>query len=355
MIPAGLGTPPLSELYPVRDALQSSTVELHALDMGRAHGLGPESLEQLGSAVSELAANIVKHAGSGQIILRQVGEMTTGCIEILALDKGSGIADMGRAMRDDGATSGARRRDAGLAGVKRMSNLFDIYSHASRGTAVVAHIGASSGIDPACCDAESMTHGRLGVACVPLHGEEDSGDGWAIESVDGKIVALLVDGLGHGPEAAVAARAAMAVFRDNITVAPDVMLCTMHDALHATRGAAVSMMVADPVRRTARFCGVGNVDGRIVSPDNGRHLLPQNGIVGHTMPRVQTVEMPWPIDGRIVLHSDGLSSRWKATDYPGLLARHPALLAGVLFRDFARVRDDATVLVIRDLRPVMVS
>jgi anti-sigma regulatory factor (Ser/Thr protein kinase) len=355
MIPAGVGTPPLSELCPVGNGLQSSTVELHAREMGRTHGLGADCVDQLASVVTELADNIVKHARSGHIILRQVGEPTTGCVEVLALDKGSGIADMGRAMRDDGATSGARRRDAGLAGVKRVSTLFDVYSHPTRGTAVVVHVGPSSGETPTCCDAESMTHGRLGAVCVPLRGEEESGDGWAIETVDGRTVALLVDGLGHGPQAAIAARAAMAVFRDNTTVAPEIMMCTMHDALHATRGAAVSMMVADPVRRTVRFCGVGNVDGRIVTPDGGRHLLPQSGIVGHTMPRMQAVEMPWPADARLVLHSDGVSSRWNAGDYPGLLARHPAILAGVLFRDFGRVRDDATVLVLREVRPVLAA
>ncbi len=351
MISGGIQTPPLSEVYPVGDPLQASTVELRARELGRVHGLGSDCIEQLAIVVSELGGNIVKHARSGSIILRPVGDATTGCIEVLAVDKGAGIADMGRAMRDDGTTSGARRREGGLAGVKRLSNLFDVYSYATQGTAVVAHVGATSGADPTCCDAESMAHGRLGAVCVPLRGEEESGDGWAIENVAGRTVALLVDGLGHGPQAAIAARAAMAVFRDNSAVAPEIMMCTMHDALHSTRGAAVSMMVADPVRRTVRFCGVGNVEGRVVTPDGGRHLLPQSGIVGHTMPKMQAVELPWPIDARLVLHSDGLSSRWNPADYPGLLARHPAVLAGVLFRDFARARDDATVLVIRDIRP----
>jgi hypothetical protein len=83
-----------------------------------------------------------------------------------------------------------------------------------------------------------------------------------------------------------------------------------------------------------------------------RQLMPQSGIVGHTMPRMQLVEIPWPTTGgRLVMHSDGISSRWHADQYPGLLARHPALLAGVLFRDCARDRDDATVLVLRDPLP----
>ena len=99
---------------------------------------------------------------------------------------------------------------------------------------------------------------------------------------------------------------------------------------------------------TARFCGVGNVDARVVTLETNRHMVPQNGIVGHTMPRVTAAELSWPADGRLIMHSDGISSLWRLDRYPGLLARHPALLAGVLFRDFARARDDATVLVVRD-------
>ncbi len=107
-------------------------------------------------------------------------------------------------------------------------------------------------------------------------------------------------------------------------------------------------MAMDRAFASARFCGVGNVDGRVVTADGNRHLVPQNGIVGHTMPRVQPVDIPVPSSARLVMHSDGISSRWRADSYPGLLARHPALLAGVLFRDYARARDDATVLVLRE-------
>jgi hypothetical protein len=47
----------------------------------------------------------------------------------------------------------------------------------------------------------------------------------------------------------------------------------------------------------------------------------------------------------VVMHSDGISARWDLADYPGLRARGPAIIAGVLMRDFARNRDDASVVV----------
>jgi anti-sigma regulatory factor (Ser/Thr protein kinase) len=344
----GVGTPPHSALHAVGDQLQMSTIRLHAVAMGHSQGLDADAVERLGIVVTEMATNIARHAGTGHIILRPVGEHATGCIEILALDKGAGIADMTRAMRGGDSTSTGTRRDGGLAGIRGLANLFDIYSHPGCGTAVVAHVGAQTGHDATYRCAESAMHGSVGVVCVPLHGEEECGDGWAVEVVRGRVAALLVDGLGHGAGAALAALAAMSVFRDAAADAPEIMLGAMHTALRETRGAALSVAVVDHSRRTARFCGVGNVEGRVVTADSNQHLVPQNGIVGHTMPRAHSADVPWPTDGRLVMHSDGISSRWRADRYPGLLARHPALLAGVLFRDFASERDDATVLVLRD-------
>jgi anti-sigma regulatory factor (Ser/Thr protein kinase) len=347
----GVGAPRQSTLHVVQDHRQVSTIQQHTAAMGRAHGLDADAVDRLRIVVTEMARNIARHAGMGYIILRPVGEHATGCIEILALDKGPGIADMTRAMRDGGSPSGAPRRDGGFAAIRRLAGLFDIYSHVGRGTAVVAHVGAQSGRDSTCRCAESVIHGCVGAVCVPLHGEEECGDDWAVEVVPEGMAVLLVDGLGHGPGAAVAALAATSAFHDAAANPPEIVLGSMHTALRHTRGAALSVTVLDQSRRTARFCGVGNVNGRVVTADADRHLIPQSGIVGHTMPRARAADVAWPTGGRLLMHSDGISSRWRVDHYPGLLARHPALLAGVLFRDFAHDHDDATVLVLRETLP----
>jgi anti-sigma regulatory factor (Ser/Thr protein kinase) len=349
----GVDAPRHSALHVVEDQLQMSTVRLHAMAMGRAHGFDADAVQRLGVVVTEMAGNIARHAKRGHIILRTIGEHAIGCIEVLALDKGPGIADMTRAMRDGDSPSGVARRDGGFARIRRLANLFDIFSQPGRGTAVVAHVGAQSEHASTSGCPDSVTHGSVGAVCVPVRGEDECGDDWAVHVESGRLVALLVDGLGHGPGAAAAAGAAMSAFRNVAAAAPEVVLGAMHPALHRTRGAALSVTVVDQVRRTARFCGVGNVDGRVVTVETSRQLMPQSGIVGHTMPQPQVAEVPWPTGGRLVMHSDGISSRWRADRYPGLLARHPALLAGVLFRDFARDRDDATVLVLRDPVPAI--
>lgn len=72
-----------------------------------------------------------------------------------------------------------------------------------------------------------------------------------------------------------------------------------------------------------------------------------NGTIGHSVGKFQTFSYPWQQGSVLIMHSDGLATKWNVEQYPGLAARHPGLLAGVLFRDFSRRRDDATILVAR--------
>src|SRR5688500_5246881 len=192
--------------------------------MGRAHGLDAEAVERLGVVVTEMAANIARHATVGQIILRRVGEGPTGCVEVLALDKGPGIADKARVMRDAATPAGGVPRDGGLSTVRRLADLFDIYSHPGCGTAVVVHAG-SRGDQPVSAHCEgSVTHDSVGAVCVALKGEHECGDGWMLDIAPGRLTAMLVDGLGHGPEAAMAAGAAMATFHEVLADPPELML-----------------------------------------------------------------------------------------------------------------------------------
>ncbi len=66
-----------------------------------------------------------------------------------------------------------------------------------------------------------------------------------------------------------------------------------------------------------------------------------------TRRKFQEFAYPFPKGATLVMHSDGLISRWTLDAYPGLAAHDPALVAGVLYRDFQRGRDDVTVLVAR--------
>jgi serine phosphatase RsbU (regulator of sigma subunit) len=214
------------------------------------------------------------------------------------------------------------------------------------GTAIVSRLGTPkpSGATPNLWD--------VGAVCVPKTGEDVNGDAWSgAIGAEGSYSLLLVDGLGHGLGAADAARVAVRVFKARPELPPAVQVAAVHEALRGTRGAAVAVARINRRTATLQFAGIGNVAGSIISGGTSRQLVSMNGTVGHVVPRINEFSYPWPDDALLVLHSDGLGSRWSLDGYPGLADHHPALVAGVLFRDFNRHSDDVTVVAARSRRP----
>ncbi|HET7599936.1 MAG TPA: SpoIIE family protein phosphatase, partial [Gemmatimonadales bacterium] len=189
---------------------------------------------------------------------------------------------------------------------------------------------------------------ELGVVNVAHPLETVSGDGWAFVEGDWGAALMVADGLGHGPLAAAAAREANRVFLDEPSAAPTEIMGDLHRALHPTRGATVAIARLDRARREIRFCGVGNIAGAVVSGPESRSMVSMNGTVGHEMYGMQEFVYPWPRRGFVILHSDGLQSRWRLDRYPAVEAHHPAIVAALLYRDFVRGRDDATVAAVRE-------
>ena len=85
----------------------------------------------------------------------------------------------------------------------------------------------------------------------------------------------------------------------------------------------------------------------IVGLRESRSLMSHNGIAGHEMRKIQEFSYDWPADVLLIVHSDGMSSRWDLSSYPGLIFRSPSVVAGVIYRDYSRGRDDALVVVVR--------
>ena len=95
-----------------------------------------------------------------------------------------------------------------------------------------------------------------------------------------------------------------------------------------------------------RFTGVGNIGASLIGPGKSRGLASHPGIVGVQFRKAQPFDYAQVAGQLLILYSDGLQSRWNLSDYPGLVHRHPALIAAILHRDFCRGRDDVTVFVI---------
>lgn len=337
-----LGT---SSLIVIDEASQIGGARRAAVSLAHNHGLGEDAIGRLAIIVTEAATNIVRHATRGVIVLRGLATATKPMIEMLALDKGPGISDIARALGDGFSTSGTAGQ--GLGAIQRLASLFQIYSPRTRvsGTAILARVGDAGPRSTRERQAPSLDD-RLGVVCVPMRGEVECGDAWCAVVDRNRIAAMVVDGLGHGPDAAHAAAIATTTFGTLTADPPATMLRAIDGGMRGTRGAALSAAVIDETANAVAFCGVGNVDGRVLTDDRTEHLIPQNGIVGNALPTLRPTAATWSAGSRMVMHSDGVSARWQLGAYPGLMNAHPAIMAGVIYRDFGRARDDATILVL---------
>jgi hypothetical protein len=183
---------------------------------------------------------------------------------------------------------------------------------------------------------------------VPKPGEEACGDGWALREKDGQYALLAVDGLGHGPEAQHAAHEAIKVFLAETSFEPARCLVAMHAAIAPTRGAVGAVAVLENEQNRSRFCGVGNISGRVFSTDATKGLVSYNGILGNNFPgHINDHFFDYGPATLLVLHSDGIQSRWDLSKHPDLKTHSTSVIAAVLYKEYSRRRDDVLVIVSR--------
>ncbi len=319
----------------VADPSQVAEARRTAVNLAQARGLEEASRGRVALVATEMATNLLKHAGRGEIVISGFADRDGVGLELLALDKGPGIADLGRALEDGVSTSGSP--GTGLGAMRRQADDFAIWSRPGLGSAVMARFRAGAGSGPM----------RLGAVVAPFPGETVSGDAWEAAAVPEGPTLMMADGSGHGAPAALAAEAAARAFKGHAHQDPDRLMATIHRALAPTRGAAVAIARVDARRHVVRFVGVGNIAGAVAEGASMRRMVSHNGTAGHVAPRMREFAYPWHGGGTVILHSDGLSAKWDLAAYPGIAAAHPSLIAGVLFRDYRRGRDDATVVVAR--------
>jgi anti-sigma regulatory factor (Ser/Thr protein kinase) len=326
-------------LFLLDDRSQVGNARRAAVELAESVGFSTEQAGKVGLGVTEVATNVLKHAGTGRLLIHSLHRDGVDGVEIIALDKGPGIADVSASLRDGHSTTGTL--GGGLGALSRMSDSFELFTQPARGTAVRLALWAK----PLPSRAQPFEYGGL---CIPKHGEPVCGDGWAVEQRRDELSILLADGLGHGVSAHDAALAAINAFRAHLQYEPGAILEACHAALARTRGAAIATAKVNASAERGIVAGVGNIVCRVEASTANRHLVSHNGTVGHTMRKVQEFTFPWPYGALLVMHSDGLGTHWDLGSYPGLSSRHPALIAAVLYRDYDRGRDDVSVVVIRN-------
>jgi anti-sigma regulatory factor (Ser/Thr protein kinase) len=286
---------------------------------------------------TELGTNLVRHTEPGGYVLaRKAGNG----IELISVDRGPGMTAAALTSPTGPATPPPRGGglNAGLNVVQRHATEFDWYS-TRRGTVVYARLGANA---PAAAGGW-----RFGGVNVPLGGDGESGDAWAV-APNRRLAALVVDGLGHGPAAALAARAAITTFEQGPVDDLDHLIRGAHEAMRATRGGVLGACVIDPGSSALTYAAVGNITGRVLTGDRSVHLLDHPGTLGTHLPvpRTHLQHCSWEPGSTLILVSDGIRTGWNLDDHPRLLEHHPTVVAAVVHREYGRPTDDATVLVV---------
>ena len=322
----------------VSEASQAGEARRVATRMAEAIGFDEQARGEVAIVATELATNLARHGRDGRLLIQALDLSGGPTMEILSVDAGPGMTDVPRCLRDGYSTAGTPGN--GLGAVRRLSSVFDVHSTAGAGTVVVARL-----CRPASGSPSGPAAGRYEYAAIsiPAPHEEVCGDTWRLAESDGECAVLVADGLGHGPLAAEAATRAAVAFDAEPFEDATALIERTHRALSGTRGAALAVA---RIGAGVHYTGVGNISGVLAGGERTRGLASQNGTVGLQLRKVQPFDYEWPPRGLLVMHSDGISNRWQLDTYPGLAQRHPAIVAGVLWRDFGRGRDDATIVVV---------
>lgn len=317
------------------DASAIGALRRSAVVLAERRGFDEEDAGRVAVAVSEAASNLVKHAVEGTMLIRPHPEMASA-IEVVAADRGPGMRDISRALRDGYSTAGTL--GIGLGGIARMASGYEVHSMPGRGTVLGMYFTARDAPRPS---------GRVSGVRRPIGEEIACGDAFAAVDTGAAVTVMLCDGLGHGSLAAHASQEAVRLFLEYPDLAPVGTLERIHLGLGQTRGGAVAVARIDRTAATVSFAGLGNVSAWIAHQDGRQGMISVPGIAGHQARTLRQYEYAVPPHSVVVLHSDGLSERWDITSYPGLVTRAPSVIATTLLRDAGTRRDDACVVTVR--------
>ena len=310
--------------------------EIHALAISA--GFSNQKVAEIDIIVAEMASNLVKHAGGGQLLVKLVEDHKHQGIEIISVDHGPGMTDVTRMIGDGVSTKNTLGH--GLGAMKRMADIFQVFSQKDWGTVILVRMFQ-----------EELPHFRkppvseIKTLVLSKPGEIKCGDGYATVISRDLIKIFLGDGLGHGEDAAFAVEKAIAAFKNCEESDPVGIIRFMDREVRKTRGLVGTVVVFDIKHKLRKICGVGTIATKLNGLSFSKNYMAYNGIIGLNLPRsLNAQETSYEKGQHLIMCSDGLKSRWDAIKYPGILRYDLSVLAAALWKDFARNTDDMSVL-----------
>jgi anti-sigma regulatory factor (Ser/Thr protein kinase) len=312
--------------------------------MAAALGFAPQACEEIALAMTELATNLIKHARGGRLVIAPLVEGGRTGLEIQSNDDGPGIADVEQAIGDRFSTTGTR--GTGLGAVNRLMDELEIASRYGRGTRIVCRKWLREhkpSLKP--CPL------AFGVATRPRPPYQLNGDAFVIVQWSESALVSVIDGLGHGQFAHRAAQSARQYVENHFDLPLDKIFHGTARACRATRGVVMALARFDWERGRLTFASVGDISVRVFPKSAPFSFAIRRGVIGLNAPKAVVSEHPWPLDHMLVLHSDGISTRWDWKDFHDLENQPAAAIAHELLQAKAKLEDDATVIVVRSAIP----
>lgn len=190
-----------------------------------------------------------------------------------------------------------------------------------------------------------------GVAGRPIPGESESGDNYVVKPLKNGAIVAVVDGLGHGPEAAASAKVAVNTLEANADESVISLVNRCHERLRGMRGAVITLASINSQAGTMTWLGVGNVEGMLLrssgSPSR-EYIVQRGGVVGAQLPILRPSITTIKPGDTLIMATDGISHGFAERVNP---SESPQKIADRILITYNKLTDDALVLVVRYTGP----
>jgi len=308
-------------------------------------GFSPAECEELALVLTELSTNLLKHAPGGALRLSRIEAPGRVGIQIESDDTGPGIPDLEQAIVDGYSTAGSL--GTGLGTVNR---LVDELAACSRPQPGGLRLICQRWIRPR-TNGLRMVDLACGVATRSYRLLPENGDAFIVKQWERHALVGVIDGLGHGQFAQRAAQTARQYIEHHYDQPLESLFRGAGRACRATRGVVMALGHLDLDRHKLTLASVGDIEVRLIGNPERFNFIVKRGIVGLNTPNPVSSEHSWTSDSLLIMHSDGLRTKWTWDEFSDVAGAAPQVIAKRLLEGLGRVDDDATVLVVRNSLP----
>jgi len=314
------------------------TVERIAAELGFENDI----TSKLGLVATELATNLQKHAGGGTLSVNKLETESQTGIRLESEDSGPGIQDIETAFTT--GTSTAESLGLGLSIVNRTMDEVEVTTPegAQAGTRLVADRWLTPDYETTKPNPVS-----IGAASRALSSDQANGDAFITKTWNDKTLVGVIDGLGHGSLAHEAATTARTYIEAHMDRPLESIFRGTDRACKGTRGVVMALAKFDWLENTLTFANIGNVNVNVSGPE-WTGLIVRRGVVGGNNPGPSIVTREWEPGYTMVMHSDGISTRWDMDDIRDRGNEPAGAIANRLLKQYSKSDDDATALVVTE-------